>query len=482
MMPLFKKIYAGVTTFLFGDGTEPEVDGAFPEIDSEKLKAQLRVVENAREEGTRGIPDARNSQPTGTELDILGKVGNLRAATFRIGERWLKQIQARLDGIDLTLQSKHTVQLGDEFVRKADSILSSADGELQEAIQVSKSRKAILDRFRVDNRRDNTPAVLPGWMDHTVKICLLVIFCIVESALNANFFASGMAGGFLGGLVMALTIAVLNLVVTFFAGRLCTNWKHVHGARSVFGLIAGIAGVIWTLFVGFLVAYFRLVMPQIDEEGANQMQLVLHSMQALVSPFSDVESIMLFAITVVCGLVALRHGYTWSDPYPGYSKVYGAYVDAQQQVIEIIGRIRENLETEKQNTLSQIDANVQKATEAIKTFRYNMGEKEVARKKVIERLILADKTMQSLTQSYRYANQMVRPVDKPYPEYFNDPIELDAQDFPDFGLDRDQNRLNAQQQMLDEMLAIHQPTRAQVQSSFVAKFDQLSPLEAQVQE
>jgi hypothetical protein len=77
---------------------------------------------------------------------------------------------------------------------------------------------------------------------------------------------------------------------------------------------------------------------------------------------------------------------------------------------------------------------------------------------------------------------MVRPADKPHPDYFNTPVELDAQDFPDFGLERDEERLKAQQQMLDEMLAIHQPTRANVQSSFVAKFNQLLPLEAQIQE
>jgi hypothetical protein len=482
MMSLLKKIVVSIKAFLFGDGTQVEVDGAFPEINSDKLKAQLQVLENAREEGARGIPDAKNSQPTGTELDIQGKVGNLRAATFRIGERWLKQIQARLDGIDLTLQSKHTLQLGDEFVRKADSILSSADGELQEEIRFSKSRKAILKQFRADNRLPDTPAALPGWMDHTLKVCLLVIFCIVESALNANFFASGMAGGFLGGLVMALTIAALNLVVTFFAGRFCTNKNHVNGARCILGWFVGVTGVTWTLLVGIVVAYFRFVMPQIDDEGANQIQLVVSSMQSLVSPFSDVESIMLCVITVFFGLVALRHGYTWSDRYPGYTKVYGAYVEAQQRVIEIIDRIRGDLEKEKESTLSQIDANVQKATEAIKVFKYNMGEKDVAKKKVIERLILADKTLQSLTQSYRYTNQMVRPADKPHPDYFNTPVELDAQDFPDFGLERDEERLKAQQQMLDEMLAIHQPTRANVQSSFVAKFNQLLPLEAQIQE
>lgn len=481
-MSLLKKIFVSIKAFLYGDGRQVAVNGVFPEINSDALKAQLKILENARDEGARGIPDARNTQPTGTELDIKARVGDLRGTTFNIGDRWLKQIQDRLDAIDLTLQSNQTVQLGDEFARKADTILSNTDGELQEEVRISKSRKAILEQFRADNRLPDTPAVIRGWMDHTLKSCLLVIFCIGEAALNANFFASGMADGFLGGLTTALAIAVLNLAVTFYAGRLCIHKNHVNGARRLLGWLAAVMGVSWTLIVGMFVAYLRFVMPQIEDEGINQIQLVVRVAMTFVSPFSDVESIILCAITVIFGLAALYHGYAWSDPYPGYPKVYGAYIDAQQRVIEIIGRIREDLEREKQSTLSQIDANVQKAIEAINVFRYNMGEKEVAKKTMTERLILADKTLQSLTQAYRYANQMVRPADKPYPDYFNIPVEPDAKVFPDFDQNRDEERLKAQQLMLEEMLEIHQPTRAKVQSSFVAKFNQLLPLEAQIQE
>lgn len=75
---------------------------------------------------------------------------------------------------------------------------------------------------------------------------------------------------------------------------------------------------------------------------------------------------------------------------------------------------------------------------------------------------------------------MVRPADKPRPDYFNNDVVLEDQGFPDFGTERDEDRLRVQEQMLSEMLAIEQPTRAKVQSSFTQKFDQLKPIESQI--
>ena len=479
-MSFLRKLLAAIKAFLFGERVETDEEGSFPKIDPEKIKADLRVLENARAHGASGIPDARDTRLTETELQIMGTVGRLRAATFKSGERWLKQIQARLDSIDLTQETNHTVQLGEEFVRKADSILCRADAELQDEARTTRAQKEILDRFRSENKLPDIPAKLAGWTDHATKVGVLVLCCALEAFANSTFFAGGMQGGLLAGLMLAGLLAVANIVGCFFVGRLFTNKNHVNSGRKTLGWVCGLFGVTWTLLVGCFVAYCRHVMPQIDDETANQLQLVWESASSLVSPFSDFESIGLFVVTVIFGLLALHHGYAWQDRYPGYSKVYGAYVDSYQSMVEVIERLREELELEKQTTLAQIDENVKKAKQAIKRFKSNMNEKSVAEKKVTEHLVLADNTILALTQAYRYENQMVRPADKPRPDYFNDDVVLEDQGFPDFGTERDEDRLRVQEQMLSEMLAIEQPARAKVQSSFTQKFDQLKPIESQV--
>lgn len=479
-MSFLKMVWLGIRNFFLGNGARHEGEASFPEINPDRIKADLKVVETARAHGAKGVPDFRDTRLTETEHQIQGTVGKLRAATFKTGERWLKQIQSRLDAIDLTKDFDHTVQLGDEFGRKADSILSSANGELQESIRISKSHETILERFREANQLPDTPAELPGPLDHGKKICLLIIFCAAESFINANFFASGLVGGLISGLLMALTLAVLNLALPFFVGRVFTNKNHVNGLRRALGWLCFGIGVAWTCSIGVSMAYLRHVMPLIDDEATNQIQFAIDSFLLGESPFTDINSIALCAITVFFGLVALHHGYRWMDRYPGYSKIYGAYVEANQNKFGVIANLRAALEEEKEKTLSQIDANVKNATEAVRYFKYSMGEKSVAKKKVTEHLILADKTIEALIEAYRYENQMARPSDKPRPDYFNNPIALEPQDLPDFGLERDEARLEIQEKMLSEMLGILQPTRAKVQSSFVQKFDQLKPLESRL--
>jgi hypothetical protein len=479
-MSFLRRVWLAIKGFFLGSSERHDDEASFPNIDPDKIKTELKVIETARMHGEKGVPDFKDTRWTETEHQIQGTVGKLRAATLKTGERWLTQIQSRLDGIDLTKDFNHAVQLGDEYVRKADAILSNADGELQEAIKIAKARKAVLDRFRVDNDLSDAPPKIHDWRDHTFKVCVLFIFCAAESFINANFFADGLAGGFLSGLMMAVTVASLNLVVAFFSGMLFINKNHVSGIRKLIGWLGGAIGLAWTTAAGVGVAYLRFVLPQIDEEGANQFALVGQNIVAHVSPFTDVESVALCAITVVFGLIALRHGYTWQDRYPGFEKVYLAYTDASGDVIDQIRDLQEELEAEKLSTLAMIELKAKNAEEAIRRFKSSMGEKSVARKKVTEHLVLADNTIKALIQAYRYENQLCRPADRPRPDYFNDPVELSNQDFPNFSTEADEARLRGQEDMMRQLRDIVEPTRAKIQSSFTAKFDQLKPLESQI--
>jgi hypothetical protein len=48
---------------------------------------------------------------------------------------------------------------------------------------------------------------------------------------------------------------------------------------------------------------------------------------------------------------------------------------------------------------------------------------------------------------------------------------------PDFGIQKDELRLDAQEQLLREMVTQVEPIRARVQSSFNQQYNQLQPLQ-----
>ena len=93
-MSFLKRVWLGIRNFFLGNGERHEGEASFPEINPDRIKADLKVVETARAHGAKGVPDFRDTRLTETEHQIQGTVGRLRAATFKTGERWLKQIQS----------------------------------------------------------------------------------------------------------------------------------------------------------------------------------------------------------------------------------------------------------------------------------------------------------------------------------------------------------------------------------------------------
>lgn len=478
-MSFLRRFLASVKA-LFSYRPDEISEGYFPVIDRERIKAELKIVENARREGAHGIPDARDTRMTGTEYSILASVDGLRKATIKSGMGWLKSIQHRLDSLDLTEEHNRTVQLSDEFERKSDSLLSRHDGELQDLLRNAKATKAELDKFRVENQLSEAAPKVVDWVGYALKVAILVACCVAETAINAHFFASGMAGGLVAGAVMAFVLAFFNVVGASVFGWASTNMNHVRSSRRIFGYGTLAFGAIWTCSIGGLVAYCRYVMPKIEESTVNNISLIWDSMANFVNPFDSLESIALFMFTVFFGVIALVDGYKWSDRYPGYSKVYKNHTAKFNDLLEFVEELQAELESVKGETLAEIESNVKKAKESIKRFRSNMGEKSVAKKKFIQHLGVAENTIQALFQCYRYENQMARPQDKPRPDYFSEEVVLEPEPLPDFGIEKDELRLIEQEELLRQMLSIIEPTRAKVQSAFNQKFDQLKPLYGQI--
>ncbi|MDR7283167.1 hypothetical protein J2X84_001991 [Pseudomonas corrugata] len=478
-MKFFTKFFASIGAFFSGNVTEG-VEHLLPRIDEEEIKKNLRILEKAHEHGARGIPAADDTQQTETEYQIHGTVGKMRAATVKYGEQRMKNIQYRLDNVQLSREANRVAQLGKEFVRESDKILSANDSKLKTLTQDLQVKKGLLDNFRSANKLPETEAKLPKHNEKSKRWALLIISCGAEALANAFLFANNMAGGLTSGLLLAVMLSVFNIAGCFIAGRFFTYSNHIKYLRSMFGWVSGALGLLYTLLFGLMVAYCRFGLGLIEDQSDDQVAVIMQNIKALVSPFVDFESIGLFGLTVFCGLLGLRHGYYWTDTYPGYGKVYGAYVEAYKRQDQMIRSLRKALEDEKSKKLEKIEGDVSKAEEAIRTFKRYMNEKSVVKKKVDEHLVKADNTIRSLIRCYRYENQLKRPVEIPRPAYFNDPVELDDQESPDYGTESDEVRLVEQEMLLSEMIAIIEPTRAKIEASFNQNYDQLKPLISQI--
>ena len=475
-MHFLKRFFAFIAS-LFSSRETEDSEPLIPKIDPEKLKKKLDLQKIARVHGAKGIPRSSDTQLTAAEHAVRAELGRMREQTVKYGEQRIKQIQNRLDSIDITLEMNRAIELGNEFVRTSDHHLTREDGRLKDFAADTKTKFQILSDFRSENRLPNIPAKCPTGGSQFLKLMVVLGCCVIEGALNATFFGSGLEGGLLSGFAMAFMLSFINVLMCFIAGFGFRNKNHVEGARRFWGWFSFALAVAVMVGLGALISYFRYVLTVYEDGSQHTLALAWQSFLAGVFPIQDFESLILFFGTILFGCVGMWEGYNFTDRYPGYARIWSQYAEAHRGYIELIEGLRDKLEGEKVDVLKKIDNGVQVAEKAIKTFKFNMNQKSVVKKQVTETLVMADETLQSLTRYYQNENMMARPNDAPPPPYFDHPVTFAALDMPDFGIQKDELRLDAQEQLLREMVTQVEPIRARVQSSFNQQYNQLQPLQ-----
>lgn len=474
-MSFFRKLLGRIAQ-MFSRADEPDLD-VLPKIDPERIKRELQIAELAKLRGAGGIPATTATQLSDVEHEIRGRLGRMREQVVKYGEQSLKMTQNRLDGIDVTREINRTIKLGEEFERNADQDISRMDGRMAERQKAAEEKTRALQAFREKNKLLERPAEAAGSDRKWLNTGMLLLITMLEGAGNAFLFSEGMASGYVGGFVAALSLSALNVCLCFFLGRAYTYKNHVSPTKATLGVFAVILALASMVLVGIGTAYFRFVLPQLEDETQSALALIITNIKAFILPFQDINSCALFVLTVISGLLAVYKGYTWTDRYPGYAKLYLAYEDAQRSYIFAIEALRTQLESRKVETLKQIDQNVDRAASEIQNFKRSMSQKSVVKKVVDERMVLADETLTGLIRMYRIENEMARPVGNPPPAYFDEPVTFAEIEMPDFSNERDDQKLIEQERLMTEMVASLEIIRARIQSSFNQKYDQLQPLQ-----
>lgn len=478
-MKFLKKLFAGIANF-FESRPDESVEPLLPPINEDEIRERLEVVSKAHEHGAAGVPAPDQVQQSPVEYKILAELGAIRSMGFKYGEHRKILIQRALDKVQLTRDANRMAQLGDEFVRESDRILSVETAKLKISGEQLRARKALLDNFRAENKLPDTDAALPGRNKRSQRWAILILAVIFEGVCNAFWFATGMADGLMGGFMLALGFSFFNVLVCFIAGRLFTNSNHVRWIRRALGWFSGAGGLAFTVVVGFVVAYFRYALSVLEDGTQSAVSLSLDAWRTGLSPFVDFQSIMLFGATVAFGVLALWHAYHWTDTYPGYAKVFRAYKDAFLLNAKALANLRRKLDDEKSSKLAQLETDIKSAEDRIHRFKSYMNEKSVVEKNVVAYTVKAENTLRSLIQRYRYENQLKRPADCPRPAYFDAAVQFEDDNMPSFSIADDLARLDEQEQLLREMNAIFQPTRDKIQAAYTQKFSLIQPLESQV--
>lgn len=389
----------------------------FPADTAEDLAIALDVENIAKRMARQDLPPSDAHNVDAQELQfkqememraIQAKARIQQDATFK--EMEIANLSLERDLADLSA-------LPETFTNTIDREYQENESELK---QLKVQYTIALDDLQAFKRMHGLRREADYPLSKAKSVGLLLIMLILETVLNANFFAQGSDLGFLGGSIQAFVISVLNVSVGCMVGAFILRWKnHISTARRLMGLIGtilfGTLALIGNLFVG----HYRDAMSIDPDNGAR-----VAVQQFWNGPFAlqDFNSWVLVALGLIVFSLALYKGYTWDDTYPGFGRVDRRVQNFKDELLAT--------KTELIDSIHEIyEEHVSNANGYFKKMQKDKQQLEILFSSMKNDFVLYRNYLSNLKNAYQYLITLYRQTNKkertsPPPTYFAEPIVL----------------------------------------------------------
>jgi hypothetical protein len=193
-----------------------------------------------------------------------------------------------------------------------------------QARQLIAQRRGELDQFKREHllKRDAI------YHSPVLAIGILLLACVLETAVNAALFAQVSSWGYIGGALYSLALSLPNLALGFMAGFWGLRGRnHIHPpirwCATMVLLVAVAGAAFWNFYVGHLRALAEL-------RAESRQPLLLTQWRDVSAQISNdpaavlasPQAILLIAAGVVVFIIALLDGLDgFADRYPGFAKI-----------------------------------------------------------------------------------------------------------------------------------------------------------------
>jgi hypothetical protein len=298
---------------------------------------------------------------------------------------------------------------------------------------------------------------------------------VFEGALNAFFFSQGLDSGLLGGFVYAAVLATLNLGAAFVIGRAWIPFVlHRRLALRALGMVAIGAAVFCMLGVGLTIAHFR---DALTADVTEPARAAWDALRAAPFGLADLNSWVLFAISVAFAVAALFDGLSSDDVYPGYGRCARRARDSKDEYLDQLQEIRDELAQMKDEALESFDEQLQRIQTCIVRYEGLIADKQATWIRLKAAAANAENCLDALLKTFRDANQLAR-TDGARPRYFESRASLPKLAMPDLDTARDEAALTRQRALAARLIERAPAIRAHIQASFNTQYDMLKPIDA----
>jgi hypothetical protein len=375
----------------------------FRELDLRAIQKELHIDAAAAENGRRNLPPQDSPAPDAVEEAVAARFLAERNALHSEVLTQMRIWAERFAG----LRFQERFSRLEHLPADAEARLSTLSGSRLDGLLRLRADRESLRREREAFAAEHGLARTARYPEsRLLRLGLLLLLLVVETALNGMFFARGHELGLLGGATQAVVLSVINIGLGLFVGlKLLPQTRHKDAARRILGW-CGLA-----LYLAFL-AGFNLAVAHYREafalHPAEAARLAVESLLARPLFLAEFDSWLLLLLGLLCSAVAFADGAGLDDPYPGFGRLDRRLRTAEEDFFAGKRDLLAGIEAVKDQSLAAVDAHVRdietRRAEAhsILLACVSLSRKYAARREYLERCA------NTVLRAYRDANQAAR--------------------------------------------------------------------------
>jgi hypothetical protein len=374
-------------------------------------KAILNLaVKRGIEEGKDGLPTRDTPKYSVGETDVRNAV---EKQVIDIHTRLDSEVQRIVPRITSDAAAVHQCEV--EF----EARLQPSDLEDNLKAEFEAKRAALVDASLRRHRSEGHYNAFR--MKHGVRIdpdhpkdrlnylSAIFLVLVIETLINAGFWAEANDGYVTGALGTALAIAGGNIAVGFLGGIAFSYTNLKDTSPKFVGWLGALAAA-----VGVLVLNWEVLVIRNDHAAASSTSPTqIHTLM----------SIIVFLVGVGFALIAAWKGYRFFGSYPGYKDASDSFVKATQELRDVEGSLRDMVVKTTREQENVRSSTIRKIGEALTRYQKIRGDLNTLNLDMRNSIASANGVLERAVGAYRTNNNAVKGAAIPSPSWFNDPVE-----------------------------------------------------------
>jgi len=415
--------------------------------------SRVELVAHARAAGKKNLPESSAQTPNDAEGAVQREYERQHHAAAEETHRDLSDLAATFDRLERELPDVRDLKVAVETGRAAIEHDLGADQSLIGLRQEQQRRRREQSAFERDNHVTEAARYPASLLRHLGVLSILVV---LESALNAIFFAQANPFGLAGGYVVAICVSVVNVLLGALAGY-AARWRNRPELRlkrlATIGVVVyGVVAVLFNLGVGHL--------RDLTTGGAATLVSGL-----LRHPFAlSFASAVLVVVGLLASLLAFRKGHTADARVPGHGEVDREFRAADGRLKEHVRGLRQNVMDHAQRVPELCRQIVERAERSVEEMAQSLTQAAQRLESYAAARTHLELWCAQRLHQYRSENADIRST--PAPEYFDKfpafPVLVEGEPIP-----RGEARLQQARTRLEELkveaqrIALDQPDRVE---------------------